>query len=502
MLKTREERRRLESLLEQPWMKEKWFADEFKRVTPVLENERTLAGIPAMERNLGIAKSVRESIPSEELAPEHKEAIVASLYYGIPAAKTNFVPSSVRSIVQQANEIRAAVLSNAAEAEVYSKIAGADSRAAFIEMIALSHANLHRIPEEQKRERLAHVAKDIYAPLADILGLRRYKESLEENAFKVFNYPRWLEIHSAVNKHRPALEAAFAAAGEAVEDSLKQLGLVGHVEWRVKEEHSIDRKHFEDIRKGDPRARQGVLGMHDLGAMRVVIRGRPVNSRDASVIMPATDADCYSLSQAITAHSAVANLKLYKDYLRSPKPLFLRVGDKRVQVGEYRSWHGDLTLKHPLARPIELQIRTKEMHDRAERGDAATWMYKGHAVPKKVVDAMNAFARRIKAPPVSGAKQSLLEVTFGGERKFLPSTATIADAVFAQLGAAFGTYPVAAYVDGRKVKGFLQPVKDGSTIRVVRDENGVLPNLGWISHVQPSTAKHLHEILRVKYKKP
>jgi len=494
---------RLQRMLDEPWMKEDWFAKEFTRVTPVLEGERTLAGIPATERNLDIAKSIRESISAGELAPEHKEAIVAALYYGIPVNKLNFVPVSVRPLVQQAGEIRATVLSDAPAADVYSKIAGADSRAALIEILALSHAKLRNIPDEKKRSRLARVASDIYAPLADILGFRRYKESLEESSFQVFNYPRWREIHDNVKRHVPTLNASFAEGRAAVEDSLKQLGLVGRVESRVKEEHSIDRKHFEDIRKGDPRARQGILGMHDLGAMRVIIYGRPVNSRDPSVLKPATEADCYSLSQAITAHSAVANLKLYKDYIRTPKSLYLRTGDKQVQMGEYRAWHGDLTLKKPGTRLIELQIRTREMHERAERGDAATWMYKGHAIPKKVVDALNAFAQKINAPPVSRAKQSLLEVNFGGgERKFLPSNATLADAAFAQLGPAFGTYPVAAYVNGKRVDGFLKPVNDGSTVNVVRDENGVLPDPSWISRVRaPETAKHLHTLLRSKRKK-
>ena len=492
-----EQRTKFEQMLDQPWMREPWFAKEFKKVIPLLEEERTLAGLPAIERNLSIVKSVRESIPLEELGDEHKEAIIAALYYGVPKKKIRFVPRPVRPIVEQLSNIRAAVLAGAGTAEIYHKIAEADNRAALIEILALAHAKLRKIPDEQKRRRLAEVAADAYAPLAQAMGLRRYKEMLEESAFQVLHYDEWRSIHEAVKKYDYSFNKSVAEAKKVAEEAMQQLGLVGHVEWRRKQEHSIAQKmqssKYEDVKKIIEQI--GPSAFHDLGAMRVVIHGRPVNSRDPSSLRPATHEDCYALSQAITAHERVRNLVLYKDYIAKPKPLVVNINGREVVTGEYRSWHGDLYLKKAGTMPLELQIRTKKMHEEAETGGAAAWLYKGHVLPKTVIERFNALARQLHAAPLK-QKQPLIQVRLpGGVVAEFPTHATVADAVFRIQGNSFGNYPFTAFINGKRARP-LQQLEDGAEVTVKIDPNGAVPHYKWLDSLLPETAAHVFKFLK------
>ncbi|MEW5955019.1 MAG: hypothetical protein AB1626_00590 [Candidatus Micrarchaeota archaeon] len=496
------QRAELERMLDQPWMHEDWFAREFRKAAVVLERETTLDECPAIERNLQIVRALRASIPSEHLGTEHKEAILAGLYYRTPDNKLGIVPKAARPLVKQANAIRATVLASTSPAEVYHKIADADSRAALVEVLALTHAKLREIPNEQQRQRLAQVAADIYAPLTEAIGLRRYKEMLEESAFRVFNYGKWREIHDEVKKHEPAMQATFGSAEEVVLDAMRQLGLVGHVERRSKSEHSIHRK-MEGEKHASMRevmAEMGPTALHDFGAVRAVIHGRPINSRDPSVLRPATEQDCYALSQAITSHPDVKNLVLYKDYIAKPKPVVVEIGGYKMVAGDYRSWHGDLWLKKPKTMLVELQIRTNQMHQEAETGNAANWLYKGHALPKRVVESLNALARRLHAQPLA-QKQSFIQVKLPGDaNSVFPTHATVADAVYRILGNSFGAYPFVAFVDGRRARGPLEPLKDGTELTVRLDPAGAVPNLSWVSSLLPETAQHVHRLLRTAYK--
>ena len=206
-------------------------------------------------------------------------------------------------------------------------------------------------PEKQKR--IAGETLEIFAPIASRLGVFEMKRELEDLCFMYLYPEEHKELKDAVEGLAEVREAGLAKAVEMIEAKLEKLQINATLEWREKHLYSTFRKM--------ERTGRTLEEVYDLVALRVVV--------------PRVE-DCYSVLGAI--HSIWIPLKdRIKDYIAVPKS------------NNYRSLH--TTIFGPNQLPLEIQIRTDEMHQVNEMGIAAHWAYKEGAGKAKASKESNVF---------------------------------------------------------------------------------------------------------------
>ena len=206
-------------------------------------------------------------------------------------------------------------------------------------------------PEKQKR--IAGETLEIFAPIASRLGVFEMKRELEDLCFMYLYPEEHKELKDAVEGLAEVREAGLAKAVEMIEAKLEKLQIKASLEWREKHLYSTFRKM--------ERTGRTLEEVYDLVALRVVV--------------PRVE-DCYSVLGAI--HSIWIPLKdRIKDYIAVPKS------------NNYRSLH--TTIFGPNQLPLEIQIRTDEMHQVNEMGIAAHWAYKEGSGKAKASKESNVF---------------------------------------------------------------------------------------------------------------
>jgi GTP diphosphokinase / guanosine-3',5'-bis(diphosphate) 3'-diphosphatase len=191
---------------------------------------------------------------------------------------------------------------------------------------------------EDKAKRIAQETLDIYAPLAHRLGMQEIKQQLEDLAFSTLHPKRYAEIAQMVATRSPERETYLARLVAALKDHLNELGIEVDVTgrpkhlWSIYEKMVIKGKEFDEI--------------HDLVGIRLLVDSVK---------------DCYATLGSIHAQWKPVQGR-FKDYIAMPK------------FNLYQSLH--TTVIGPDGKTIEVQIRTHEMHVRAELGIAAHWSYK------------------------------------------------------------------------------------------------------------------------------
>ncbi|GAB6076006.1 RelA/SpoT family protein [Desulfurobacterium crinifex] len=191
-------------------------------------------------------------------------------------------------------------------------------------------------PESQKRN--AKETLTIYAPLANRLGMYRLKNELEDLSLKYLDPETYRELERKVREKKRKILPYLEEIIETVREKLKENGLKGDIQWRLKHIYGIYRKM---VTKGIP-----FEEVYDVAGIRVITE---------------TVGDCYQILGII--HSLWIPVPgRIKDYIATPKP------------NMYQSLH--TTVVGPKGQFIEFQIRTHEMHQVAEMGIAAHWKYK------------------------------------------------------------------------------------------------------------------------------
>ena len=234
-----------------------------------------------------------------------------------------------------------------AQAENYRKMMVAmasDIRVILIKLADRLH-NMRTIAAMPKHKQIekARETLDIYAPIAHRLGIHAIKWELEDLAFQTLHPRKYNEIKGLVAQQRTERERYVNEAGRYLARELEQIGIEAEISGRAKHFYSIYSKMTKKGREFNE--------IYDLTAMRVIV---------ASV------KDCYGAVGVI--HALWKPLPgRFKDFIAMPK------------FNMYQSLH--TTVIGPEGQPLEIQIRTGEMHDLAEFGIAAHWMYKENGKP-------------------------------------------------------------------------------------------------------------------------
>src|ERR1700728_1745076 len=236
-----------------------------------------------------------------------------------------------------------------AQAENYRKMMVAmatDVRVILIKLADRLHnmRTIEAMPKQKQMEK-ARETLDIYAPLAHRLGIHAIKWELEDLAFATLHPRKYQEIKGLVAQQRDEREGYVREAGEYLASELGKLGVDAQIAGRA--------KHFFSIYSKMTKKGREFNEIYDFTAMRVIVDSVK---------------DCYGAVGVI--HSLWKPLPgRFKDFIAMPK------------FNLYQSLH--TTVIGPEGRPLEIQIRTGEMHDLAEFGVAAHWMYKQSQRPDR-----------------------------------------------------------------------------------------------------------------------
>ena len=312
---------------------------------------------------------------------------------------------------------------------------------------------------EAKQIRIAQETLDVYAPLAHRLGIADVKWQLEDLAFAVLHPKRYAEIEQMVATRAPEREEHLEIVLSQVKDRLADVHIEAQVHGRPKHYWSIYEKMIVRGREFDQ--------VQDLVGVRVVVDSVK---------------DCYGALGSI--HSLWSPVQgRFKDYIAMPK------------FNLYQSLH--TTVVGPQGKPVELQIRTTEMHRRAEYGIAAHWGYKERsraedlAWLQRMVDWQhdtNDPAEFLDTLKIDLEQDELFVFTPKGKVVTLPTGATPVDFAYA-IHTEVGHRCIGARVNGRLVP--LDGTLDsGSTIEIFTSKvAGAGPSRDWQQFVRTPRAR-------------
>src|ERR671930_106379 len=358
-----------------------------------------------------------------------------------------------------------------AEAENYRKMIVAmaeDVRVILIKLADRLH-NMRTIEYlgKQKQVQKAKEVLEVYAPLAHRLGIHAIKWELEDLAFQTLHPRKYEEIKAMVAERRTDREEHVSEAARTLQRELEKVDIPAEISGRAKHFYSIYDKMAKRGREFNE--------IYDLTAMRVICE----RSGDEGT------RDCYGALGLI--HSLWKPMPgRFKDYIAMPK------------FNRYRSLH--TTVIGPEGRPLEIQVRTREMHETAEFGIAAHWRYKRGRAPR-TDEAWESWVRQLmEAKPDAidepGAfKQAFLDDLVGeevyvftpkGEVKTLPVGATPIDFAYA-VHTDVGHRTVGAKINGRIVP-LPYRLKNGDCVEILTSKAGRGPSRDWLSLAASSKA--------------
>ncbi len=335
-------------------------------------------------------------------------------------------------------------------------------------------------PEKQKEK--ARETMDIYAPIAQRLGISKIKIELDDLSLKYLEPEAYYDLVEKIALRKSVREAYIFQLVEEVEEHIKGAGIEASIDGRAKHFFSIYKKMVSQDKTLDQ--------IYDLFAIRII-----VNSVK----------DCYAALGVI--HEMYKPIPgRFKDYIAMPKP------------NMYQSLH--TTLIGPTGQPFEIQIRTFDMHRTAEFGIAAHWKYKegsngGKVAGKSQEEEKLSWLRQIlewqKDMSDNREFMSLLKTdldlfsdtvfcfTPSGDVKNLPNGSTPIDFAYS-IHSAVGNKMIGAKVNGKLVNIDYE-IQNGDRIEVLTSQNSRGPSRDWLNIVKSTQAKNkINQWFRSEFK--
>ncbi|ATU04869.1 hypothetical protein BKN14_00215 [Candidatus Gracilibacteria bacterium HOT-871] len=341
-----------------------------------------------------------------------------------------------------------------------------DLRVIFVKLSDRLHnmRTLKSHPKPEKRQRIALETLNIYAPIADRLGLFGFKNNLEEECFKILDPESYKELKRQFREIEPQRRTFMKNVESEIDKILKGKVENYEIDYRVKSIYSI---HKKLLKKGLTHMKE----LFDVFGVRVMVE---------------TEADCYKVLGII--HNTWTPIpRRFKDYIALPKP------------NGYKSLHTSIIglFQEDTKQPTEIQIKTYEMKEYADIGVAAHFEYKekGSKIAKDIdwVKELKDMVDSIQDSDFVGSlkvdlfKDRIYVFTPQGDFINLPFGSTPIDfayAVHSELG---------DHITVAKVNGIVYPLdkelNNGDVVEVITDKNRK-PNPFWISFVKTVKAKN------------
>jgi GTP pyrophosphokinase len=364
---------------------------------------------------------------------------------------------------------------------------GQDARVIIIKLADRLHnvqTLQHMSPEKQKK--IARESLDVFAKIADRLGMGRVRMTIEETAFSYLNPKEYRRLENELRKRLGKSTRKLGRVREEVENELRKAGIEFEISGRVKSVYSLYRK----LKKTDG----DIDRVYDLMALRIIVKNKE---------------DCYRVLGILhTIYQPM--IHRIKDYISMPKP------------NGYRSLH--TTVITPSKLIAEFQIRTEEMHEFAERGLAASFHYHEQKSSSDYVSGAtskirNANGSRLEIKGNAGLSNELqwivqlqdvaqrlrdgeeidpdqLQIDIFGDRIFvyspkgdiynLPEGALPLDFAY-MVHSDIGKHAYAFRVND-KIHAFDKPLREGDVVEVVT-RKGSQPKADWLDLVKTSHAR-------------
>jgi GTP pyrophosphokinase len=340
-----------------------------------------------------------------------------------------------------------------------------DARVILIKLADRLHnmRTLEYLPDE-KRRRIAHETRDLYAPLAYRFGMARMRWELEDLAFKHIETDEYKALAKLVAQRRGQREDLIARLREPLEAQLQRAGI-------AEVEVTGRPKHLWSIYKKMRQREKPYEEIYDLLAIRVLVNSVP---------------DCYHALGVIHDGWTPVQERI-KDYIAQPKS------------NGYQSLH--TTIFGPGRQLFEIQIRTRAMHRTAEYGIAAHWLYKTDLKRGDELDErLNWFRQVLEWQLDAKNPEEFLELlkldlypeeifvfTPTGDVHQLPKGATPLDFAFA-VHTEIGLHCQGAKVNGR-ISPLSRELKNSETVEILTSPTA-RPSRDWLAHVRSGRARH------------
>ena len=327
----------------------------------------------------------------------------------------------------------------------------------------------------EKQKRIARESLEVYAPLAERLGIGEMKGQLEDLAFPYTEPEKYQKVKSQTVNYYKQADAYIKEVRKDILKALAEKGIKARVNGRAKHLYSLYKKLYRDEIKGD------LEQIHDLMALRIIVPKL---------------ADCYaSLGIIHKIYKPVPSSGI-RDFIAQPKP------------NGYQSIHTSVFVRGKI---LEVQIRTEKMHQEAEDGIAAHWFYSQKKSTEKSHNKIDQgfFAPTDKMSWVKelvpwqqemvGSKEFLESLKFDalshrififspkGDVFDLPAEATPVDFAYA-VHSGLGDKCAGAKVDG-KMAPLNFKLKSGQLVEIILDKNKKAPSQDWLNFVVTQSAR-------------
>ncbi|HOB13354.1 MAG TPA: RelA/SpoT family protein, partial [Novosphingobium sp.] len=317
---------------------------------------------------------------------------------------------------------------------------------------------LHFIKKEDKRRRIARETMDIYAPLAERVGMYEYMREMQLLAFEQLEPEAYATITGRLAQIRSSEGGQVDAIALAIKQALAEAGLNVEVSGREKHPYSIWKKMAE--------RHVSFEQITDIMAFRVLTE---------------TPEDCYrALGVLHTTWQMIPGR--FKDYISTPKS------------NGYRSLHSALIYENSMR--MEVQIRSHDMHETNEFGLAAHWAYKQGGKPDgqvgwlrdliEIVDASHDAEELLEHTKLAIYQDRIFAFTPKGQLLQLPKGSTPVDFAYA-VHSDLGSFAVGAKINGRHMP-LRTALNNGDVVDIVKSTNAS-PQLSWLGFVVTGKAR-------------
>ena len=388
-----------------------------------------------------------EKITKEEIVEKFGEEVFAMLHGLIELHKVQY-----NNEEEEAENIR----------KMYFALAK-DFRIIFIKLaFVVAQMRNQDLYSGEELKKLAKLNLDLFAPLAARLGLSKIKSELEDCSFRILHPQKYRDIETAVENKYILAQSMIEKIKQNLRQILGELEISGEIMGRRKHAYSIYKKLISK--------HENIDDIYDLVALRVLVDTLP---------------ECYAVLGKV--HQLFTPIRgRFKDYIATPKS------------NGYQSLHTTILFE---GLPVEIQVRTFDMHRSAEYGYAAHWMYKEKRSKQDSLDEKLGWIRQILEENDNFTSKEMIDSlkvdiydgeifvqTPKGKVVHLPEGATSIDFAY-EIHSEVGNHMVGTQING-KMRPITTKLLSGDVVNIITSPKCSGPSRDWLKYVKTISARH------------